>query len=98
MSYNVTPSLLGLPIEVLYRILDQLDPKHILLSVRNVCQRLDAITDTYYPYQVNLTFDFSSDIHCFRFEVLFNTKIEYRLYVRTTIPEDEHSTGILPHM
>ena len=66
MAHNITISLLGLPIEVLYRILDQLDPKHILLSVRNVCQRLDTITDTYHPYQVNLTIDFSSDFHRFR--------------------------------
>ena len=51
-SYNLTPSLQTLPIELAYRILDHLDPVDILLSVRTVCTRLDAITDTYHPYTV----------------------------------------------
>ena len=55
MSHHSTPSLLTLPIEPVCRILDHLDPVDILLSVRNVCSRLDAITDTYHPYTVNTT-------------------------------------------
>ena len=54
MSSNTTPSLIVLPIELIYRILDHLQLKDIFLSVRNLCQRLDSITDTYHRYQVNL--------------------------------------------
>lgn len=59
MLHDNTPSPLALPIELVYCVLDQLKPIEILLSVRNVCQRLDTITDTYHPYQVNFRFDFS---------------------------------------
>ncbi|CAF3439819.1 unnamed protein product, partial [Rotaria sp. Silwood2] len=51
MSDKVLPSLLALPVELVYRILDKLDEFTILCSVRNVCTRLNAITDTYHRYQ-----------------------------------------------
>ena len=54
MANTVVPSLINLPIETVYRILDHLDPLDILLSVRDTCTRLNQITDTYQPYQVNL--------------------------------------------
>ena len=53
MSDTATLSLHTLPVELVYRILDNLDKLTILLSCRNVCARLNAITDSYYPYQVN---------------------------------------------
>ena len=53
MADNITPSLLTLPIDLIYRILDQLQPYNILVSVRNVSSRLDAIMDMYHRYQVN---------------------------------------------
>ena len=56
MSHNTAPSFLTLPIELVYRILDNLDIREMILSTRNVCQRLDAITESYHPYQVNLNF------------------------------------------
>ena len=37
-----------------YRILDHLKPEDLFCSVRNVCQRRDAITDICHPYQVFL--------------------------------------------
>ena len=52
MNETMQPSLLALPIELTYRILDQLKQVDILLSVRNVCTRLNAIVDTYHRYQV----------------------------------------------
>ena len=56
MSHScITSPLLNLSVELIYRILDQLEPKDLFLSVRNVCQQLDAITDTYHPYHVSLT-------------------------------------------
>ena len=57
MSSNTTSSLILLPIELIYRILDHLQLKDVFLSVWNVCQRLDSITDAYHPYQVNLEFE-----------------------------------------
>jgi hypothetical protein len=58
MSHNIDPSLLTLPIELVCRILDQLDPLDILCCVRDVCTRINAITDTYLPYQVKVSFAF----------------------------------------
>ena len=50
MSNNIVPSLVNLPIELIYRILDGLGPLDILISVRNVCTRLDEIIETYQGY------------------------------------------------
>jgi hypothetical protein len=53
MSNKVIPSLVTLPNELVYRILDNLDGITILLSVRDVCTQLNAVTDTYQRWQVN---------------------------------------------
>lgn len=55
MSNNSIPSFVNLSVKLIYRILDCLDPFDLLISVRNVCTHLDRITDTYHPYQVNVT-------------------------------------------
>ena len=55
MSNKIIPSLVTLPVELAYWILDHLEPFEILVSARNVCTRLNAITDTYHRYQVNFT-------------------------------------------
>ena len=52
MADKVTLSLLTLPIELVYRILDNLDELTILISARNVCTRLNLIIDTYHRYKV----------------------------------------------
>lgn len=52
MSEKNILSLHTLPIELVYRILDKLNVLTILLSVRDVCKRLNTITDTYHRYQV----------------------------------------------
>jgi hypothetical protein len=44
---------MSLPVELIYRILDQLEPVDILLSVQDVCIRLNAIIDAYDRYQVS---------------------------------------------
>ena len=60
MSGKVTFSLLTLPIELVYRILDNLDNVTIILSVHQVCTRLIfAITDTYSPIPGKLSSVFS---------------------------------------
>jgi len=52
MSDNMLLTILTLPVELIYCILDNLDEKAILLSMRNVCQRFNAIIDGYTRYQV----------------------------------------------
>lgn len=52
MTDDITISLLTLPIEIVYRILDDVDILTIEISVRNVSTRLRAITDTYRQYPV----------------------------------------------
>jgi hypothetical protein len=52
MSEKLTFHLHKLPVELVYRILDNLDQLTIILSCRNVCTRLNAITDTYRRYKV----------------------------------------------
>lgn len=52
MSANVARSLHTLPIELVYRILDNLDRLTIFFSLGGVCARLNAIIDNYHPYRV----------------------------------------------
>jgi hypothetical protein len=54
MSGKMSLMLHTLPVEIVYRILDNLSILSILCSMRNVCTRLNAITDSYQRYQVNL--------------------------------------------
>jgi hypothetical protein len=56
MSNQAPASLRSLPVELVYRILDNLDELTILFTVRNVCTQLRQIIDTYHPYQVNDSF------------------------------------------
>ncbi len=64
-------NLLQLPVELLHRILDNLDELTILLSMRNVCIRLNAITDAYHRYQVYCSFIFADKtIRIFRSSLL----------------------------
>jgi hypothetical protein len=54
MADPVTPSLLTLPVELVYRILDKLDVFTILCSMRDVCTHINTIIDTYHRYKVNV--------------------------------------------
>lgn len=54
MSDGKTLSFHTLPVNLVYHILDHLDLSSIVFSVREVCTRLNAITDTYHRYQVHL--------------------------------------------
>lgn len=56
MSSESTSSLANLPVELVYRILDNLELFDIMISTYNVCTRLNNIIDTYHPYQVEFTF------------------------------------------
>jgi hypothetical protein len=48
-------SLLALPVEILHRVLDDLDIFSILISFRRVCRRFNAITNTYNRYELDLS-------------------------------------------
>jgi hypothetical protein len=52
MSTTAPLSLHTLPVELVYRILDNLDQLTIFLSMGGVCARLNAIIDNYHPYGV----------------------------------------------
>jgi hypothetical protein len=77
MSNKITPSLRTIPVELVCRILDNLDPLSILLSLRNVCTRLNVIIDTYPPYQVNFSFIFNTDFHSLRTVIHDNNKLHF---------------------
>jgi hypothetical protein len=56
MSEKFVPDFLTLPVELVYRILDNLDEYTVLCSMRNVSTRINAIVNSYCPYQVNFSF------------------------------------------
>jgi hypothetical protein len=62
---KMTLSLHTIPVELVYRILDHLDPEKIFWSCINVCTKLNAITDTYYRYQVIFAFIIKPHSHYF---------------------------------
>lgn len=45
-----------LPVELVYRILNHLEPSNRILSVYDVCTNLNSYVDHYYPLQVWITF------------------------------------------
>ncbi len=47
-------SLSTLPVEIVYRILDNFDELTILCSMRDVCTRLNLIIDAYQRYKVTV--------------------------------------------
>ena len=49
-------SLHTLPVHLIYRILDNVDDFTMIVSCRNICKRLNDVTDSYYRYQVILDF------------------------------------------
>lgn len=54
ISRKFSASLQTLPIELVYRILDELDESTLLLSCYNVCTKLNMIINTYRRYCVNI--------------------------------------------
>ena len=55
MPRTHSATLPDLPVEIIHRIFDSLDGTAVLLSVRNVCQRLRATVDTYHRFELDLT-------------------------------------------
>ncbi len=67
-------SLHTLPVELVYRILDNLDDLTLFVACRNVCTRLNAITETYHRYQVIFALIIQSVSHHFSSASLFSKK------------------------
>lgn len=57
----MTVNLSSLPVELTYRILDNLDEITIFTSFYNVCTRLNSIINSYRRYHVKRNFVFSSN-------------------------------------
>jgi len=68
-------SLHTLPVELVYRIFDNLDRKTLFLSCRGVCARLNDITDAYHRYQVIFHFIMSSVSLSLKHVALFGKNI-----------------------
>ncbi len=64
-SNNMPVSLHTLPVELVYRILDNLGDVTLFVACRNVCTRLNDITDSYHRYQVIFDFIMQSSSHDF---------------------------------
>ena len=58
MSKTSLHSLTSLPTELLYRIVDNLDGHVIILSLLNVCKRLDTVMKTYFD-RIGQTLNFN---------------------------------------
>jgi hypothetical protein len=88
-------SLLTLPVELVYRILDNLHNETIFLSLSNVCTRLNTIINTYQPYQVNYSFILqvslsSSSKHCsLKKNAIFSSPLLYP--IRSCVGIHTHS-------
>ncbi len=56
MADQLKPSLLTVPIELLYRIFNYLDDFHIFCTMRNICTHMNTIIDDYRRYKVESLF------------------------------------------
>ncbi len=63
MSNTYTASLLTLPVEILYHIIDYLDTPVIILSLSNVCTYFRAISNTYNRYRLDFNSISKADFH-----------------------------------
>lgn len=91
MSQKLPSSLLEVPAELVYRILDNMGTLDILFSARNVCTRLNLIIDSYHRYQVNFVLECDHISHLFELVFLKFLKFGYLLY-----QQRELSNGSLP--
>jgi hypothetical protein len=83
MSNKMASSLHTLPVELVYRILDQLDELTIFWSCTNVCTRLNTIIHTYHPFQVIFSFIIKSHFrHVWNTLFFLNVSPSFKLSIR----------------
>jgi hypothetical protein len=82
MADHNIQSLHTLPVELIYRIMDNLDAEALLISFRNVCACINTIMDTYEPYQVYFILIFSrkEDMTNYMFDILFDRLSQIQLF------------------
>ncbi|CAF1593956.1 unnamed protein product [Adineta ricciae] len=78
-----------LPVEILYRILDELDISTIFQSVYHVCKRLDEILYLYDDYHLNLKLITLKHLH------LISLRIRPQQITKLTLIDDETNPGLL---
>jgi hypothetical protein len=84
-----SPTFDELPVEIIYKILDELDVCTILISLYNVCHRFDEILSTYNQYDLDL-----KNISLKNFE-LISSRIRPEQVTKLTLSDDENSPGIV---
>ncbi len=55
-SVKMTSSFLRLPVELVYRIINNMNDGTMVCSMQNVCTRLNPILNSYYRYKVRYRF------------------------------------------
>lgn len=90
----MTLSLHTLPVELVYRILDNLDDHQIFLSCINVCVRLNVIIDTYDRYKV--IFDFIMKLYLHHLWSISFISVVYIISMTFLLPDlkgiESHTT------
>ncbi|CAF1073642.1 unnamed protein product [Rotaria sordida] len=78
-----------LPVEIIYKILDELDIETIFVSLYNVCKRFNSILSTYDKYHFNL-----KTISLNRFNLICS-RIRPEQIIELTLSDDENSPGLI---
>jgi len=78
-----------LPVEILYKILDELDISTIFESLYHVCKRFDEILLTYHEYDLNV-----KNISLINFNLIYS-HIRPEQITKLTLSDDENNSGII---
>ena len=87
-SYS-TRNLNDLPVEIIYKILDELDLPTVFTSLYHVCKHLDQVLLTYNQYHVNLK------KLSFKNLQLISTRLRPEQITALTLSDDESCLGLL---
>ena len=87
-NFITPPNLDELPVEIIYKILDQLDLSIVFTSLYHVCKRLDEILSTYYEYHLDLK---NLTLKNFNFIL---SRIRPEQVVELILSDDDHSSGL----
>ncbi|CAF4685368.1 unnamed protein product, partial [Rotaria socialis] len=83
------PNIEDLPVEIIYKILDELDIDTIFVSLYHSCKRFDEILSTYDNYHLNL-----SAISLNNFDLICS-RIRPEQVTKLTLSDDENSPGLV---
>jgi len=83
------PTLDELPVEILYKILDELDVSTIFISLYHVCKRFDKILSSYNKYHLNF-----KNISLTNFNLICS-RIHPEQVTELTLSDDDDNLGII---